>query len=94
MFRTGWGLTDSRGRASITDFGLAVATDAAEEGDLSGTPAYMAPEQLVGQPASIRSDVYALGLVLYEIYTGKPAFKSGTPGRTARKEGSRPGGPV
>src|SRR5262245_55365242 len=71
-------MIDSRGRASITDFGLAIATETAEEGDLSGTPAYMSPEQLGGQPASVRSDVYALGLVLYEIYTGQPAFKSGT----------------
>jgi serine/threonine-protein kinase len=38
----------------------------------------MAPEQLAGQPASIRSDVYALGLVMYELYTGRRAFQAGT----------------
>ena len=53
-------MIDGRGRARITDFGLAVAAGEAIEGEVSGTPAYMAPEQLAGRPASIRSDVYAL----------------------------------
>jgi hypothetical protein len=44
----------------------------------SGTPAYMAPEQLAGQGVSVRSDLYALGLVLYEIFTGKRAFDAKT----------------
>ena len=60
----------------ITDFGLAVAADdEAQSRDVSGTPAYMAPEQLSGKGATIRSDIYSLGLILYEIYTGKRAFK-------------------
>ncbi len=68
-------MLDGRGRVRVTDFGLAVA--AGEEmpaGEISGTPAYMAPEQLAGHGASVRSDIYALGLVLYEIYTGTRAF--------------------
>ncbi len=66
-------MLDGRGKVRLADFGLASA--AGEAGDTgSGTPAYMAPEQLAGQEASPRSDLYALGLVLYELYTGKKAF--------------------
>jgi serine/threonine protein kinase len=65
-------MLDSRGRARLTDFGLAGAEDA--DLDLAGTPAYMAPEQLRGEPASMRSEVYALGLVLYELFTGRRLF--------------------
>jgi serine/threonine-protein kinase len=69
-------MIDGHGRVRITDFGLAIAvaeeeTDAAE---ILGTPAYMAPEQFAGKGATTRSDIYALGLVFYEIYTGKRAF--------------------
>jgi hypothetical protein len=72
-------MLDGRGRVRITDFGLAVAMDHAPEvWAISGTPAYMAPEQLAGEPASVRSDVYALGLVLYELYTGRRAFRAAT----------------
>jgi serine/threonine-protein kinase len=68
-------MLDGRGRVRITDFGLAVAMDQAhDEWLISGTPAYMAPEQLAGEPATVRSDIYALGLVLYELYTGRRAF--------------------
>ncbi len=67
-------MVDGRGRARITDFGLAVAATDVTEGEVSGTPAYMAPEQLQGKGASVRSDIYALGLVLYELSTGRKAF--------------------
>jgi serine/threonine-protein kinase len=68
-------MLDGRGRVRITDFGLAVAVDGRpSENDASGTPAYMAPEQFAGDGATVRSDIYALGLVLYELYTGKRVF--------------------
>jgi hypothetical protein len=66
-------MLDADGRVRITDFGLAGI--AGEIKDIrAGTPAYMAPEQLAGREVSIRSDIFALGLVLYEIFTGKRAF--------------------
>ncbi len=79
-------MIDGRGHARITDFGLAVAAGEATEGELSGTPAYMAPEQLAGKGASVRSDVYALGLVLYELFTGRRAFTATTLSDLKRKK--------
>ena len=68
-------MIDGRGRVRITDFGLAgLADELAQGGDVAGTPAYMAPEQLTGGRASVRSDLYALGLVLYEVFTGRRVF--------------------
>jgi len=68
-------MLDGRGQVVITDFGLAgVADDIRGQEVRSGTPAYMAPEQLAGKEVSARSDIYALGLVLYEVFTGKRAF--------------------
>ena len=88
-------MLDGRGRVRITDFGLASAADAAVgEADASGTPAYMAPEQFGSQGPSIRSDIYALGLVLYEIYTGKRAFTATTlAGLQAQKQQESPAAP-
>ncbi len=70
-------MIDGRGRARLTDFGLAsLAGLVASEELRAGTPAYMAPEQLEGQEPSVQSDIYALGLVLYEMFTGKRAFEA------------------
>ncbi len=89
-------MLDGRGRVRITDFGLAVAADASGlEADVSGTPAYMAPEQFAGKGASVRSDIYGLGLVLYELYTGKRAFTAASLHELrARKERGDAAAPV
>jgi serine/threonine-protein kinase len=66
-------MLDGRGKVRLADFGLAAAAE--EVGSFhAGTPAYMAPEQLAGQEASPKSDLYALGLVLYELFTGRKAY--------------------
>jgi len=64
-------MIDGRGVARITDFGLAIEGTG---GGFAGTPAYMAPEQLEGRPATQSSDIYALGLVLWEVATGRRLF--------------------
>ncbi len=79
-------MIDGRGHARITDFGLAVRGEGElAEGEVAGTPAYMAPEQLAGRGTSVRSDLYALGLLLYELYTGKQAFQASTLAEMIRK---------
>jgi tRNA A-37 threonylcarbamoyl transferase component Bud32 len=65
-------LIDGRGRARVTDFGLAVEHEKTQSA--AGTPAYMAPEQLAGHRATVQSDLYSLGLVLYEVFTGRRAI--------------------
>ena len=69
-------MIDGRGRARITDFGVAaLARDVRHDSMVAGTPAYMAPEQLRGAEATVRSDIYSLGLILYEIFTGQRAVQ-------------------
>ncbi len=68
-------MMNKRGEVIIMDFGLAALAGQLTAADVrSGTPAYMAPEQLKGAEVTARSDIYALGLVLYELFTGKRPY--------------------
>ena len=68
-------MLDGEGKARITDFGLAGIAAQIQGADVrAGTPAYMAPEQLAGKEVTPRSDIFSLGLVLYELLTGKRVF--------------------
>ena len=72
-------MIDGRGQVLITDFGLAGLMNQLQGADLrSGTPQYMAPEQLAGSEVSQQSDIYSLGLVLYEMFTGRRPFVAGS----------------
>ena len=72
-------MLNKRGEVIIMDFGLAaIASQLGAADARSGTPAYMAPEQLKGSEVTARSDIYALGLVLYELFTGKRPFEAKT----------------
>jgi len=72
-------MLDGAGKIRITDFGLAgLAASMQGEDVRAGTPAYMAPEQLAGKEVTTKSDIYSLGLILYEILTGKRAFEAST----------------
>jgi Protein kinase domain len=73
-------MLDGRGRVRITDFGLALSRDdATGRSETVGTPAYMAPEQIGKGEASVRSDIYSLGLVFYELFTGRLPYKATSP---------------
>jgi eukaryotic-like serine/threonine-protein kinase len=75
------------GRVLVADFGIAKATEASsdltEVGQVVGTAKYLSPEQVQGAPLDARSDVYALGVVLYEMLCGQPPFNGGNATATA-----------
>jgi eukaryotic-like serine/threonine-protein kinase len=81
-------LIASDGTVKVTDFGIAKALSGADAtltspGTVVGTAAYVAPEQLEDGQVDARADIYALGVVLYECLTGRPAFSGDTPTATA-----------
>ena len=87
-------MIDGRGRAKITDFGLAGATAGIRGLEARhGTPQYMAPEQVAGGELSERTDVYSLGLVLYELFTGKRAFEVKRVADVVERKASTPTSP-
>ncbi len=72
-------MIDGRGLPRLMDFGLAADSRRIASHEVRhGTPTYMAPEQLAGREVTVRSDLYALGLILYELYTGKRPFEAST----------------
>src|SRR6266404_4924104 len=63
------------GEVKLSDFGIArFATQVSGSGRIMGTPAYLSPEQIMGEPHSTRSDLFSLGIVLYQMLTGVPPF--------------------
>jgi predicted Ser/Thr protein kinase len=70
-------MLNQAGQPQLMDFGIATAGDV--ETSSEGTPTYMAPEHLLGEPVSERSDIYALGMIMYEIFTGRRVFDAQTP---------------
>jgi hypothetical protein len=79
-------MLDGQGKVRLTDFGLAGLADALTGADVrSGTPSYMSPEQLLGREVSVRSDIYALGLLAYELVTGRRAFEGKSLAEITRK---------
>jgi len=82
-------MIDGLGRPKITDFGLALdVEDAAAKSEVAGTPGYIAPEVAHGQPVSVQSDLFGLGAILYEIYTGHRAVESGAPAKPGQSSAS------
>ncbi len=81
-------MVDSGGNIKIMDFGIArsVYAPATKSGQAIGTPAYMAPEQAECKPVDSRTDVYAVGLVLFEVLTGTRAFHGETAAQVAFKQ--------
>ena len=79
-------MLDGQGKVRITDFGLAALAESLSGDDVrSGTPSYMSPEQLQGREVTIRSDLYGLGLLLYELFTGRRAFSGRSVAELSRK---------
>lgn len=89
-------MLNGEGEVLITDFGLAEVAELIPQDQVRfGTPAYMATEQLAGKEVTSKSDIYSLGLVLYEIFTGKRAFQADTLGEIVRirSEAATPANP-
>ncbi len=82
-------MIDRSGTVKVMDFGVARSMEAAGTtltGLMVGTPAYMAPEQASGKPVDQRTDIYALGLTLYEMFTGVPAVQGQTVAEVVLKQ--------
>ena len=82
-------MMNKRGDVVIMDFGLAAIADQLSGSEVrNGTPAYMAPEQLKGSEVTGKSDIYALGLVLYELFTGRRPYTANSAKELLRQEES------
>lgn len=73
-------MIDSQGTAYIADFGIAMSAGMGEgaDGEITGTPEYMSPEQAEGKNVDLRTDIFSFGLVLYEMLTGTIPFRGDT----------------
>ena len=90
-------LVPREGSVKVTDFGIAKAVGGADftrTGTVVGTARYLSPEQVQGLPTDARTDVYALGLVLYEMLAGRPAYTGDTEMATAIARLTRPPTPI
>jgi serine/threonine-protein kinase len=85
---------ESRPQVKILDFGIAKFTDGSVKlthgGLVMGTPAYMSPEQITGQELDLRSDLYALGVIMFEVFAGRPPFEGTTPMAVANLHVNQP----
>lgn len=85
------------GRAMVTDFGIARTAEGGSltaTGMVVGTPAYLSPEQVTGEPSDHRADIYALGVMMYEMVAGQPPFTGATPTAVLMKRLSGPPEPL
>ena len=85
------------GRALVTDFGIARTAEGGSltaTGMVVGTPAYLSPEQVTGEPSDHRADIYALGVMMYEMLAGQPPFTGATPTAVLMKRLAGPPAPL
>jgi len=90
-------LEEETDRSLVTDFGIARTAEGSSltaSGMLVGTPAYLAPEQVTGAPSDHRADIYALGVMAYEMLTGQPPFTGPTPTAVLMKRLAEPPPPL
>lgn len=90
-------LLDAEGRAKLTDFGIATGeewTRVTREGSIVGSSRYMSPEQVQGRPVDQRSDIYSLGIMLYEMLTGTPPFQGSSLAEVGRQHIRTPPPPL
>ena len=90
-------LDSESGRALVTDFGIARTAEGGSltaTGMVVGTPAYLSPEQVTGEPSDHRADIYALGVMMYEMLAGQPPFTGATPTAVLMKRLAGPPEPL